>query len=52
MHRTNLADIDPIKFNAGECAPVIEIGNIGELAAEPVKGLDDDNVKDVAIEIN
>jgi len=29
----------------------MEIGNIGELAAEPVKGLDDDNVEDAPIKV-
>jgi hypothetical protein len=49
VHRTNLADIDRVKFDAGEGAAVVKIGNIGEFASKTIEGLDDDNVENAAI---
>jgi hypothetical protein len=52
MHGTDLAHVNGIKLDTGELALVMEIGNIGELAAEPIKGLDDDDVENAPIKSN
>lgn len=51
MHRTDLADIDCVQLDSDEGAAVVEIGNIGELAAEPVEGVDHDDIKHPAVKV-
>ena len=49
MHRGDLAAArDGEELHAREAQPVVEIGDIGELAAEPVERLDDDHVEAAA----
>jgi hypothetical protein len=45
MHRGHFAGRHGVQFDAEERQPVVQIGDVGELAAEPVQGLDDDHVE-------
>ena len=45
MHGGDLADVDGDEGDAGEDAAIMEIGDIGELASEPIERFDDDYVE-------
>jgi hypothetical protein len=52
VHRPDLADIDRMKLDAGKGAAVVQIGDIGELAAKAVERLDKDGIKATSIEVS
>jgi hypothetical protein len=46
VHRRDLAaGRDRVELDPGEAQPIVQIGNVGELAAEAVEGLDHDDVE-------
>ena len=51
MHRGDRADIDGVQRDAAELEPVVQGGDVGELAAQPVDRLDDDDVERAALGI-
>ena len=51
MHSADFTDVDSVKLDSREHAPVMQIGYIGQLATQTVESLDDEHVKDAMIKI-
>ena len=51
MHRRDLAVVHRVQLQPGETQPIVEFGDIGELAAQAVERLDDHDVEQASIEI-
>src|SRR5258707_6887135 len=51
MHAGDLTGGHRVELDAGEAETMVESGDVGELAAEPIERFDDEHVEEAAIEI-
>ena len=49
MERGDLAGVDGEELDAAEGEPVMEIGDVGELATEPIERFDYDQIEELVV---